>query len=130
MARLSAGLIGDNSPDQNGLRGLIVNTASLEGIQSVNDHPAVAAAYGAIIGMLKPISSDLCQQGIRVVTIVPGFEDTSSPEMKALLSNDYVLTTKQFREPDEFAHVVQTIISNPYINSTTIDLSGGVSQIL
>lgn len=130
MIRLTAGIIGNNEPNEDGLRGVIVNTAGLEGFQKPKHRAIVAAVHGSIVGMMNPIASDLGHRGIRIVTIIPGFNDTSSPAMKELLKNEYVLGTKKFGQPEEFAHMVQTIVLNPYINATTIDLSGGVSRLL
>lgn len=81
--------------------------------------------------MTKPLSVDLADNGIRVVTIAPGVMNTPinnsiPPETAEIIAGDYIILPKRFGEPDEFAHVVQTIVQNPYINSTTIEVSGGL----
>lgn len=41
-----------NDPDANGLRGVIVNTAGVEGLRGIKGQSPTAAASGAIIGKL------------------------------------------------------------------------------
>lgn len=50
MIRLAAGLIGKNEPDANYLRGVVINTAGIEGIKGTVGQTALSAASGAIIG--------------------------------------------------------------------------------
>lgn len=50
VTRLAAGLIGKNDPDQNNLRGIVINTAGIEGIKGTVGQAALSAASGAIIG--------------------------------------------------------------------------------
>lgn len=38
-----------NEPDENGMRGVIVNTAGVEGVRSIKGQSSTAAASGAII---------------------------------------------------------------------------------
>lgn len=72
VIRLSAGLIGKNAPDENGQRGVIVNTASTIAYDGDIGQAAYAASSAAIIGMTLPLARDLSSQGIRVMTIAPG----------------------------------------------------------
>lgn len=69
---MSAGLIGQNQPNNDGQRGVIINTASVAAYDGQIGQAAYAASKGAIVGMTLPIARDLSIQGIRVVTIAPG----------------------------------------------------------
>jgi 3-hydroxyacyl-CoA dehydrogenase/3-hydroxy-2-methylbutyryl-CoA dehydrogenase len=72
VIRLAAGLIGENEPNQDGERGIIINTASVAAFDGQMGQAAYSASKGAIVGMTLPIARDLADQGIRVCTIAPG----------------------------------------------------------
>lgn len=72
VTRLAVGLIGENQPDLNGQRGVIINTASIAGYEGQMGQCAYAASKAGIIGLTLPLARDLSSQGIRVVTIAPG----------------------------------------------------------
>ena len=76
VIRLSAGLIGQNEPTDDGQRGVIINTASVAAYDGQIGQAAYSASKGAIVGMTLPIARDLSSQGIRVNTIAPGLFDT------------------------------------------------------
>lgn len=131
VTRLAVGLIGQNEPDDNGLRGVIINTSGAEAFQGTLGQSAIAAASGAIHSMTRPLAVDFGERGIRVVTIAPGFIKTPlmdylPPETEENIASECIISPKRFGDPDEFAHVAQMIISNPYINATTIELSAGL----
>lgn len=131
MMRTMAGLIGEQEPDENNLCGVIINTIGLDGIHRMEDRPIVAGTYGAIIGMARSTASDLAVRGIRVNTIIAPLSQSSSPEIqKFYKENNLIVASKLNNNPDSFAHVVQTIIANPYMNISNVDLSGGVTRLL
>lgn len=72
VIRLSVGLIGENQPNSDGQRGVVINTASIAAYDGQIGQSAYSASKGAIVGMTLPIARDLASQGIRVVTIAPG----------------------------------------------------------
>lgn len=131
MMRTMAGLIGENEPDENFLSGVIINTIGMDGIHRDEDRPIIAATYGAIMGMTRSTASDLAVRGIRVNTIVVPLSESSSPEIQKFYNeNNLVVASKLNNNPDSFAHAVQTIIANPYMNISSVDLTGGVTQLL
>lgn len=72
MIRLSVGLIGENEPDADGQRGVVINTSSVAAFDGQMGQAAYSASKGAIVGMTLPIARDLANQGIRCCTIAPG----------------------------------------------------------
>lgn len=64
--------MGQNDPDPEGQRGVIVNTASTIAYEGDIGQAAVAASTAAIVGMTLPLARDLAPKGIRVVTIATG----------------------------------------------------------
>ena len=70
--RLAAAAMANNAADSDGLRGVIVNTASIAAFDGQIGQAAYAASKGAVVGMTLPIARDLSSFGIRVCTIAPG----------------------------------------------------------
>lgn len=50
VIRSTVGLIVQNEPDANKWRGIIVNTAGVEGVRGTSAQACIAAASGAILG--------------------------------------------------------------------------------
>ena len=61
-----------NTPNSDGQRGVIVNTASVAAYDGQRGQAAYSASKGGIVGMTLPIARDLARYGIRVNTIAPG----------------------------------------------------------
>ena len=84
VSRAGAAAMAANEPDEQGQRGVIVNTASIAGIEGQTGQLAYAAAKGAILGMTLPMARDLAPIGVRVCAIAPGTMGTplmmSAPE--------------------------------------------------
>lgn len=130
VARLAVGLIGGNEPDEDGYRGIVINTASVAAYEGQMGQTAYAASKAAIVGMTLPMARDLAVQGIRVVTIAPGLFDTpllsSLPEkVRAFLAKTIPFPAR-LGKPEEFALLVQSIIQNPVLNGETIRLDGAL----
>lgn len=131
VTRLTVELINKNEPDEDGLRGVIINTGGVEAYHGTMGQSTIAAASGAIHSMTRPLAADFSTQGIRVVSIAPGFVKTPlldyiPNDTTEAIATECIKAPKRFGDPDEFAHLVQSIVANPYINATTIELSGGL----
>lgn len=72
MIRLAALSMTNNEPDEDGERGVIINTASTSAFEGQVGQVAYAASKAAVVGMTLPIARDLSRHGIRCVTIAPG----------------------------------------------------------
>ncbi len=70
--RLTAAHMAKNEPNEDGERGVIVNTASVAAFDGQIGQAAYSASKGGIVGMTLPIARDLAELGIRVCTIAPG----------------------------------------------------------
>ncbi|CAG7825235.1 unnamed protein product [Allacma fusca] len=131
VTRLAVGLIGQNAPGSDGLRGVIINTASISAYEGQVGQVAYAASKGAIVGMTLPLARDLAQQGIRVAAIAPGMIDTPLldplPEkVKNYIAAFQVPCPKRLGFPEEYAMLVETIVSNPLFNGEVIRLDGAM----
>jgi NAD(P)-dependent dehydrogenase (short-subunit alcohol dehydrogenase family) len=127
LARLSAAEFAANEPDADGQRGVIVQTASISAFDGQMTMVPYAAAKGAIVSMILPMARDLAPLGIRVCAVAPGAFGTprlSSPQVQELLVRD-VAFPKRVGLPDEYASLVEQIVTNPYLNGEVIRIDGG-----
>merc|ERR1712071_265334 len=108
VIRLTAGLMGKNEPNEDGQRGVIINTASVAAFDGQMGQAAYSASKGAIVGMTLPIARDLSSQGIRVCTIAPGLFRTPLLEQLPEKVQTFLAKTVPFPQrlgkPDEFAN--------------------------
>jgi 3-hydroxyacyl-CoA dehydrogenase/3-hydroxy-2-methylbutyryl-CoA dehydrogenase len=71
LARLSAERMASREPEgKDGLRGCIINTASVAAFEGQKGQVAYSASKGAVVGMTLPMARELAEYGIRVMTIV------------------------------------------------------------
>ena len=70
VASLAAERMSLRDPDHDGLRGCIINTASIAAYEGQIGQVAYAASKGGVVGMTLPMARDLAPNGIRVMTIV------------------------------------------------------------
>jgi NAD(P)-dependent dehydrogenase (short-subunit alcohol dehydrogenase family) len=127
---LSAAAIAETEPDEHGLRGVVINTASIAGYEGQIGQAAYAASKGGVIGLTLPAARDLASLGIRVMTIAPGIVDTPmlatvSDEFRAALAEG-IPFPKRLGRPEEFANLVQSIIAQDYLNGEVIRMDGAL----
>ncbi len=119
-----------NDLNDEGGRGIIINTASVAAFDGQIGQVAYSASKAALAGMTLPVARDLSGDGIRICTIAPGLFNT--PMMQALpeqVRTDLAKTVpfpQKLGDPDEFAMLVQQIIENPMLNGETIRLDGAI----
>lgn len=130
VIRLASAKMSENAPNEEGERGVIVNTASIAAFDGQIGQAAYSASKGGIVGMTLPIARDLASFGIRNVTIAPGIFDTpmmaSFPEELRASLGQTVPFPQRLGRPDEFAGMVIHIIENVMINGETIRLDGAL----
>lgn len=131
LMRIAAAAIAKTeAADADGLRGVIINTASIAGLEGQTGQIAYSASKGGIVGMTVPAARDLSAVGIRVNTIAPGLMDTPLlgllPEENRLALGSGVLFPKRLGGPSEFGALVVAIAENSYLNGETIRLDGGL----
>jgi len=133
VIRLSAGLIGQNEPDADNQRGVVINTASIAAFDGQQGQAAYSASKGAIVGMTLPVARDLASQGIRCVTIAPGLFDTpllaSLPEKVRNFLAKNVPNPSRLGYPDEYAALVEHVVKNKMLNGEVIRLDGALRMM-
>ena len=130
VLRLAAAVIAEQSPDAEGQRGVIINTASVAAFEGQIGQIAYSASKGGVVGMTIPAARDLARSGIRVDTIAPGIVDTP---MLATVSEEYraglsagVPFPHRLARPEEYAQLVQMIVEHDYLNGETIRMDGAL----
>lgn len=130
VSRLAAAAMTTNEPDEHGQRGVIVNTASIAGIEGQTGQIAYGAAKAAILGMSLPMARDLAPSGIRVCGIAPGTMGTPLMQMAPAEMQEQLVSSivfpKRMGRPEEFALLVGSIVTNPYLNGENIRLDGAL----
>ena len=130
VIRLAAAAMVQNEPNEDGERGVIINTASVAAFDGQIGQAAYSASKGGIVGMTLPIARELARSGIRVMTIAPGIFDTPMlaglPEAARLSLGQQVPFPSRLGRPDEYAALAQHIIENPMLNGEVIRLDGAI----
>lgn len=128
--RLAAAHMAKNAPNEEGERGVIVNTASVAAFDGQIGQAAYSASKGGIVGMTLPIARDLAELGIRVCTIAPGLFDTpllaGLPEPARLSLGKQVPFPPRLGRPAEYGALAAHIVENAMLNGETIRLDGAI----
>jgi 3-hydroxyacyl-CoA dehydrogenase/3-hydroxy-2-methylbutyryl-CoA dehydrogenase len=130
VLRLAAAAMVDNDPDEDGERGVCVNTASIAAFDGQIGQIAYAASKGGIVSLTLPAARDLAGRGVRVVTIAPGLFDTpllaALPEEGRAALGAQVPFPNRLGQPEEFADLACHIVENRMLNGETIRLDGAL----
>jgi NAD(P)-dependent dehydrogenase (short-subunit alcohol dehydrogenase family) len=130
VMRLAAQAMCENVPTLDGERGVIVNTASVAAFEGQVGQAAYSASKAGVAGMTLPAARELARFGIRVMTIAPGIFETPmlaamSAEVQASLGAQVPFPSR-LGKPDEYAMLVEHIVSNRMLNGEVIRLDGAL----
>lgn len=126
----AAGMSEVEALNDDGERGVIINTASIAAFDGQMGQIAYAASKAGIVGMTLPMARDLSRSGVRVMAIAPGLFGT--PMMKGLPQEvqdslaDKTPFPQRLGDPAEFASMVCTICENTMMNGEVIRLDGAI----
>lgn len=118
--------------------GVIINTASVQGLQSMNNVSAYAASKGGILSLTQNLALDYAQDNIRVLAVNPGTIDTpmvaqaieasglEPDEVKAGWAKVHPIG--RVGQPKEIANVIVFLASEKasYITGEYICVDGGL----
>ena len=127
--RLCAQHMSQNEPNDDGERGVMINTASIAAFEGQIGQVSYTAAKAGIAGMTLTMARDLGSLGIRVNTIAPSLFATGltagvTEDRAENLTKDAAFPRRMGR-PDEYGRLAIAIIENPMLNGDTIRLDGG-----
>jgi 3-hydroxyacyl-CoA dehydrogenase/3-hydroxy-2-methylbutyryl-CoA dehydrogenase len=130
VVRLAATEMLKNTPNEDGERGVIINTASIAAFDGQIGQAAYSASKGGVVGMTLPIARDLARDGIRCVTIAPGTFDTPMlamlPEPQRQALGAQIPFPSRLGRPSEYAALACHIVENAMLNGETIRLDGAL----
>ncbi len=118
------------SEPQEGEAGVIINTASVAYQDGQLGQAAYAASKGGIAALSLPAAREFSTAGIRVVAIAPGLFETAMtqtlPDDVRTAISAQIPYPRRLGLADEYARLAEQIITNPYLNGTTIRLDGAM----
>ncbi len=130
VARLASVAMAENEPNDDGERGVVVNTASVAAFDGQIGQVSYSASKGGIVGMTLPMARDFMKLGIRVVTIAPGLFDTpllaGLPEPARISLAQQVPFPPRLGKPSEYASLTRHIVENAMLNAEVIRLDGAI----
>jgi NAD(P)-dependent dehydrogenase (short-subunit alcohol dehydrogenase family) len=130
VIRLAAAVMSQAQPNDEGERGVIINTASCAAFEGQIGQAAYSASKAAVAGMTLPIARELARFGIRVMAIAPGTFDTPMmaglPQAARESLSAQVPFPPRLGRPEEFALLAEQIILNPMLNGEVIRLDGAM----
>jgi NAD(P)-dependent dehydrogenase (short-subunit alcohol dehydrogenase family) len=130
ISKCAVGMITAEPVTADGGRGVIINTASIAGVEGQIGQVAYAASKGGVIGMTLPVARDLMRDGIRCCTIMPGLFHTPMvaglpDEVRAALAANVPFPAR-LGDPAEYAKLALHIVDNDMLNGECIRLDGAL----
>jgi 3-hydroxyacyl-CoA dehydrogenase/3-hydroxy-2-methylbutyryl-CoA dehydrogenase len=130
VIRLAVEKMVNNTPNEDGEKGVIINTASVAAFDGQVGQPAYSASKAGVVGMTLPVARECADYGIRVMTIAPGLFNTPMlamlPEDARVALGKMVPFPKRLGNPEEYAQLAEHIIENPMLNGEVIRLDGSI----
>lgn len=130
IMRLAGSVMKDNTPNEEGERGVVINTSSIAAWEGQVGQTSYSASKAAITGITLPAAREFAEYGIRVMTIAPGLFDTPmlrglSEKVRESLAR-MVPFPSRFGRPAEYAMLARHIVENAMLNGTTIRLDAAI----
>jgi 3-hydroxyacyl-CoA dehydrogenase / 3-hydroxy-2-methylbutyryl-CoA dehydrogenase len=130
VIRLAVEQMVKNTPNENGEKGVIINTASAAAFDGQIGQPAYSASKAGVVGMTLPLARECADYGVRVMTIAPGLFNTPMlailPEAAREALGKMVPFPSRLGDPSEYAMLCRHIIENPMLNGEVIRLDGAI----
>lgn len=129
-AEAAAGMAATEPVNDDGERGVIINTASVAAFDGQIGQIAYAASKAGVAGITLPMARDLSRSGVRVLTIAPGLFITPMlqglPEEAQRSLGAQVPFPSRLGQPAEYAALARHMIENPMLNGETVRLDGAI----
>lgn len=128
VLRQSAAAMAALEPQESGVRGVVINTASIAAYEGQIGQSDYGAAKAGVVGLGLVAARDLSAVGIRVMTIAPGTFFTPAFRMEEAQAQELWGTSvpfpKRMGRAEEYAALVASIVENDYLNGETIRIDG------
>lgn len=130
VIRLAAQRMVGNEPNEEGERGVIVNTASVAAYEGQIGQAAYSSSKAGLVGLTLPVAREFADAGIRVMSIAPGLFETPMFDALPPAARDALAQMTPFPrrlgKASEFARLVEAIVEIPMLNGSTIRLDGAI----
>ncbi|MDX1570634.1 MAG: SDR family oxidoreductase [Xanthomonadales bacterium] len=130
LSKTAAAAMNENEPNDEGERGVIINTASVAAYEGQIGQAAYSASKSGVVGLTLPMAREFTRFGIRVMSIAPGVFHTpmvdGMPEQVFEALNASVPFPSRLGRPSEFADTVAFVLENAYMNGSTIRVDGAI----
>jgi NAD(P)-dependent dehydrogenase (short-subunit alcohol dehydrogenase family) len=133
VAQAAARVMKDQTPDAKGIRGAMVNIASLSSFVALEGVAAYSCSKAAVMALTKNLANDFAQYGIRVNAIAPGPFPTEgawqalmpTPEVEAQARER--IPAGRFGEHHELTSLAAFLLSDaaPFITGECVTIDGG-----
>lgn len=115
-------------------RGVIVNVASVAGLNGFAMHAAYSASKHAVVGLTRTAALEVARVGVRVNAVCPGFTETpmtvEGAEAMGLTADDLAhrVPARRLAAPAEIAAAVAYLCSDAaaYVTGQTLVVDGGL----
>jgi NAD(P)-dependent dehydrogenase (short-subunit alcohol dehydrogenase family) len=130
LCKAAANQMQHNEPNEEGERGVIVNTASVAAFEGQVGQAAYSASKAGVAGMGLPLAREFARIGVRVNTVAPGIFLT--PMMEGMPEHIQESLAAQvpfparLGRPGEFADLVVYLYGNVMLNAETIRQDGAI----
>ncbi len=130
VIRATASTLMENAPNEEGERGVYINTASIAACDGQVGQASYSSSKAGITAMALPLAREFAPNGIRVMSILPGIINTPllarNPEKVLDRLAKQVPFPPRLGKPQEFASLACHIIENTYLNGESIRLDGAL----
>jgi 3-hydroxyacyl-CoA dehydrogenase / 3-hydroxy-2-methylbutyryl-CoA dehydrogenase len=130
VIRATAPTLMANRPNEEGERGLYINTASIAAFDGQIGQAAYSSSKGGVVSLTLTLAREFSSNGIRIMAILPGIMDTPMLNRLDAVKRERLAQQIPFPirlgKPSEFASLACHIIQNPYLNGEFIRLDGGL----
>ncbi|MFB5663353.1 SDR family NAD(P)-dependent oxidoreductase [Alteribacillus sp. HJP-4] len=130
MLRLVGAELQHNQENEEGERGIVINTASIAAYEGQVGQSAYSVSKSGVVGLTLPAAREFASFGVRVMAIAPGTFDTHHldflPKEAKNKLGESTPFPKRLGQTEEFAMLVRQIIENPMLNGETIRLDGAL----
>lgn len=130
MLRLTAADMAAREPNEDGERGIVINTASIAAFEGQIGQSAYAASKGGIVGLTLPAAREFTRSGVRVNAIAPGLFGTPMLLGMPQEVQDSLTATlpfpRRFGKPEEFGALAIHMVENPVLNGECVRLDSAL----
>lgn len=129
-SQAAGGMTVSDPINDDGERGIIINTASVAAYDGQVGQIAYGASKAGVAGMTLPMARDLSRDGVRVLTIAPGLFGTPMllgmpDEVQAALAAQVPFPSR-LGLPEEYANLAVHMCENAMLNGEVVRLDGAI----